>query len=87
MVDAIDLSSRSLREGRRWISGRRGPEDGPGSFGDLAGLDFQTLWATAVVSPLLGADRAGLPSLGELEDVLRIIWQAYQAHRGGGHHG
>jgi predicted dehydrogenase len=29
----------------------------------------------------------GLPTLGELEDAMRIIWRAYQAHREGSHHG
>jgi predicted dehydrogenase len=29
----------------------------------------------------------GLPTLGELENVMRLIWRAYEADREGGHHG
>lgn len=39
------------------------------------------------VASTLGEKFRGLPSLGELEDVMRIIWRAYQAHRERGHHG
>jgi predicted dehydrogenase len=39
------------------------------------------------VARTLGEGFRGLPTLGELEDVMRIIWRAYQAHREGLHHG
>jgi predicted dehydrogenase len=35
----------------------------------------------------LGEGFGGLPTLGELEDAMRIIWRAYQASREGSHHG
>ena len=35
----------------------------------------------------LGGGFHGLPTLGELEDAMRIIWRAYQTHREGSHHG
>ncbi len=38
------------------------------------------------VAATLGEGFRGMPSLAELENVMRIIWQAYQAHREGGHH-
>jgi predicted dehydrogenase len=37
------------------------------------------------VARTLGEGFRGLPTLGELEDVMRIIWRAYQAHREGLH--
>jgi predicted dehydrogenase len=37
------------------------------------------------VARTLGEGFRGLPTLGELEDVMRIIWHAYQAHREGLH--
>ena len=39
------------------------------------------------VARTLGEAFGGLPTLGELEDAMRIIWRAYQAHREGSHHG
>lgn len=39
------------------------------------------------VSRTLGDGFRGLPTLGDLEDVMRIIWRAYAADREGGHHG
>ena len=39
------------------------------------------------VARTLGEGFRGLPTLGELEDVMRIIWRAYEADREGGHHG
>jgi len=39
------------------------------------------------VARTLGAGFRGLPTLGELEDVMRIIWRAYEADREEGHHG
>jgi hypothetical protein len=32
------------------------------------------------VARTLGEGFRGLPTLGELEDVMRIIWRAYDAH-------
>jgi predicted dehydrogenase len=37
------------------------------------------------VARTLGEGFRGLPTLGELDDVMRIIWRAYQAHREGLH--
>ena len=39
------------------------------------------------VARTLGEGFRGLPTLGELEDAMRIIWRAYEADREGGHHG
>jgi predicted dehydrogenase len=39
------------------------------------------------VARTLGEGFRGLPTLGELEDAMRIIWRAYQAHREGLHDG
>ncbi len=39
------------------------------------------------VARTLGEDFRGLPTLGELEDVMRIIWGAYDADQRAGHHG
>ncbi|HEX8510733.1 MAG TPA: Gfo/Idh/MocA family oxidoreductase [Propionibacteriaceae bacterium] len=39
------------------------------------------------VARTLGEGFRGLPTLGELEDAMRVIWRAYQAHREGSHHG
>ena len=39
------------------------------------------------VARTLGEGFRGLPTLGELEDAMRIIWRAYEAHREGLHHG
>ncbi len=39
------------------------------------------------VALTLGEGFRGLPTLGELEDVMRIIWRAYEADREGLHHG
>jgi predicted dehydrogenase len=39
------------------------------------------------VARTLGEGFRGLPTLGELEDSMRIIWRAYQAHREGLHDG
>jgi predicted dehydrogenase len=39
------------------------------------------------VARTLGEGFRGLPTLGELENVMRIIWRAYEADREGGHHG
>jgi predicted dehydrogenase len=39
------------------------------------------------VARTLGEGFRGLPTLGELEDVMRIIWRAYEADREEGHHG
>jgi predicted dehydrogenase len=39
------------------------------------------------VARTLGEGFRGMPTLGELEDVMRIIWRAYQADREEAHHG
>jgi predicted dehydrogenase len=39
------------------------------------------------VADTLGAGFGGLPTLGELEDVMGIIWRVYEAHRQGVDHG
>ena len=39
------------------------------------------------VALTLGTGFRGMPTLGELEDAMRIIWRAYQADREGLHHG
>lgn len=39
------------------------------------------------VARTLGEGFRGLPTLGELEDVMKIIWQAYRIDREGKHHG
>ena len=39
------------------------------------------------VAQTLGDGFTGLPTLGELEDVMRIIWRAYEADLEGSHHG
>ena len=39
------------------------------------------------VARTLGEGFRGLPTLGELEDVMRIIWRAYETDREGGHRG
>ena len=39
------------------------------------------------VALTLGMGFRGMPTLGELEDAMRIIWRAYRADREGLHHG
>ena len=39
------------------------------------------------VALTLGTGFQGMPTLGELEDAMRIIWRAYEADREGLHHG
>jgi predicted dehydrogenase len=39
------------------------------------------------VARTLGEGFRGLPTLGELENVMRIIWRAYETDREGGHRG
>src|SRR6476661_4691304 len=39
------------------------------------------------VALTLSTGFSGMPTLGELEDAMRIIWRAYQADREGSHHG
>ena len=70
--------------------------DGSATFTSLDGrteraaidVDSDPLYDPFVrrVARTLGEGFRGLPTLGELEDVMRIIWRAYQAHREGLHH-
>ena len=39
------------------------------------------------VARTLGEGFRGLPTLGELEDVMRTIWRAYDDQHGGREHG
>jgi predicted dehydrogenase len=67
--------------------------DGSATFTSLDGrteratidVDSDPLYDPFVrqVARTLGEGFRGLPTLGELEDVMRIIWRAYQAHREG----
>jgi predicted dehydrogenase len=69
--------------------------DGSATFTSLDGrteratidVDSDPLYDPFVrqVARTLGEGFRGLPTLGELEDVMRIIWRAYQAHREGLH--
>ena len=71
--------------------------DGSATFTSLDGdteravidVDSDPLYDPFVreVARTLGESFRGLPTLGELEDVMRIIWGAYQAHREGSPHG
>ena len=71
--------------------------DGSATFTSLDGhteravidVDSDPLYDPFVrqVARTLGEGFRGLPTLGELEDVMRIIWRAYQAHREGSDHG
>ena len=71
--------------------------DGSATFTSLDGhtegavidVDSDPLYDPFVreVARTLGEGFRGLPTLDELEDVMRIIWRAYRAHREGSHHG
>ncbi|MET0315793.1 MAG: Gfo/Idh/MocA family oxidoreductase [Rhodococcus fascians] len=71
--------------------------DGSASFTALDGrteravlnVDSDPLYAPFVrqVACTLGEGFRGLPSLGELEDVMRIIWHAYRTEQEGTRHG
>lgn len=71
--------------------------DGSATFTTLEGrteqavldVDSDPLYEPFVrrVAHTLGAGFRGLPTLGELEDVMRIIWSAYEAEKRAGHHG
>jgi predicted dehydrogenase len=71
--------------------------DGEATFTTLDGrteravivVDSDPLYEPFVrqVARTLGDGFHGLPTLGELEDVMRIIWRAYEDDREGGHHG
>lgn len=53
-------------------------------------VDSDPLYAPFVrqVAHTLGEGFRGLPTLGELEDVMRVIWRAYEvAQKGGAHNG
>ena len=71
--------------------------DGAASFTSLEGrteravldVDSDPLYDPFVrqVADTLAEGFGGLPTLGELEDVMRIIWRAYESHREGLDHG